>query len=78
MPVRAGRTYRCAHCTQLVPFNALTRVPDAVLRRCQGGCDWHDVGPTETAVWARAAADGPLGPDGLPAPGAGPAPSGSR
>lgn len=69
MTVRAGRTYRCAHCTQVVPFNDATRVPDAVLRRCQGGCDWRETGPTDPAVWERAAGDGELGPDGLPGDG---------
>jgi hypothetical protein len=64
--VRPGTTYRCAHCTQLVPFDGATRVPDAVLRRCQGGCDWREMGPTAPEVWEAAAADGPVGPDGLP------------
>jgi hypothetical protein len=65
--VEANTTYRCAHCTQLLPFDAHLRVPDACLRRCQGGCDWREVGPTDPAVRAAASLDGDLGPDGLPA-----------
>ncbi|MBA2528689.1 MAG: hypothetical protein H0V19_01785 [Euzebyales bacterium] len=65
--VRASTTYRCRHCTQLLPFDALVRVPEACLRRCQGGCDWVEVGPTDPAVRSRASLDGPLGNDGLPA-----------
>lgn len=66
--VRPSTTYRCRHCTQLLPFDEQRRVPDACLRRCQGGCDWEEVGPTEPAFRARAALDGPPGPDGLPDP----------
>jgi hypothetical protein len=64
--VDADTTYRCASCTQLLPFDANVRVPEACLRRCQGRCDWHVVGPTRAAVRARASVDGPLGADGLP------------
>ncbi len=66
--VHASTTYRCQHCTQLLPFNEHTRVPEACLRRCQGGCDWREVGPTDPAVLARASLDGPVGKDGLPLP----------
>lgn len=64
--VRANTTYRCAGCGQLLPFDASVRVPQACLRRCEGRCDWEEVGPTDPAVWARACMDGRLGPDGLP------------
>jgi hypothetical protein len=64
--VAANTTYRCAHCTQLLPFDERVRVPDACLRRCQGSCDWHAVGPTDPAVRALASLEGELGPDGLP------------
>ena len=64
----AGLTFRCAGCTQLLPFDASGRVPPAVLRRCQGHCDWNAVGATDPATRARAAVDGELGPDGLPRP----------
>ncbi|GEM_PF-2977473 len=66
--VEANTTYRCHHCEQLLPFDHLVRVPSACLRRCQGGCDWHRVGPTDPAVRAHAALDAPVGPDGLPDP----------
>ena len=66
--VRAGHTYRCRSCTQLLPFDALTRVPEACLRRCRARCDWELVGPTDPAVRERAERDAPLGPDGLPRP----------
>jgi hypothetical protein len=59
-------TYRCRSCTQLLPFDASCRVPAACLRRCEGACDWERVGPTDPAVRRRAAADGPVGFDGLP------------
>ncbi|MDP8977330.1 MAG: hypothetical protein M3N17_01895 [Actinomycetota bacterium] len=59
-------TYRCAGCGQLLPFDGDVRVPDACLRRCQGRCDWREIGPTHPAVRARAALEGPPGPDGLP------------
>lgn len=65
--VAPNTTYRCRHCTQLLPFNALVRVPPACLRRCEGRCDWHEVGPTDPAVYARASMDGAVGADGLPA-----------
>jgi hypothetical protein len=65
--VAANTTYRCAHCTQLLPFDEVVRVPAACLRRCQGACDWEPIGPTDPAVRARASLDGPLGADGLPA-----------
>jgi len=64
--VDADTTYRCASCTQLLPFDHTVRVPQACLRRCQGRCDWHVVGPTSRTVYARASVDGPLGDDGLP------------
>jgi hypothetical protein len=64
--VQPGTTYRCRSCTQLLPFDAGTRVPEACLRRCRAACDWEPVGPTDPAVRARAEQDGPLGPDGLP------------
>jgi hypothetical protein len=63
---RPSTTYRCNHCTQLLPFDEATRVPDACLRRCEGQCDWDEVGPTDPAVRRRAAVDGELGDDGLP------------
>jgi len=66
--VRAGHTYRCRSCTQLLPFDAATRVPEACLRRCLARCDWELVGPTDPAVRARAERDGALGADGLPRP----------
>lgn len=59
-------TWRCRHCTQLLPFDARTRVPDACLSRCQGQCDWVHVGPTDPAQRRRAERRGPVGPDGLP------------
>lgn len=64
--VAPNTTYRCAHCAQLLPFDERTRVPQACLRRCQGGCDWYEVGPTDPAVREAASRDGDLGPDGLP------------
>jgi hypothetical protein len=64
--VAPNTTYRCGHCTQLLPFNHLVRVPPACLRRCEGQCDWTAVGPTDPAVFARASLDGDLGEDGLP------------
>lgn len=64
--ILASTTYRCRSCTQLLPFDATTRVPEACLRRCQGRCDWEAVGPTDPAVRARATREGPVGPDGLP------------
>lgn len=64
--ITPGHTYRCEHCTQLLPFDAHGRVPAACLRRCQGGCEWTWVGPTEPAVRARAEADGEVDADGLP------------
>lgn len=64
--VAANTTYRCNHCTQLVPFNERVRVPEACLRRCRGGCDWREVGPSEPSVWLRASLDGNLDGDGLP------------
>lgn len=64
--VTPATTYRCASCSQLLPFDDGPRVPDACLRRCQGRCDWRAVGPTDPVVRARAALDGPVGPDGLP------------
>jgi hypothetical protein len=64
--VDANTTYRCRHCTQLLPFDASVRVPQACLRRCEGQCDWEHVGPTDPVVSARASLDGELGPDGLP------------
>jgi hypothetical protein len=66
--VRPGVTYRCRACTQLLPFDATTRVPTACLRRCQGRCDWVEVGPTLPEVRKRAEREGPPGPDGLPEP----------
>jgi len=66
--VEPDTTYRCAHCGQLLPFDAAVRVPSACLRRCEGGCDWHAVGPTDPSVRARAELDGPVGDDGLPDP----------
>ena len=65
-PIRASTTYRCRSCTQLLPFDATRRVPEACLRRCEGRCDWEPVGPTDPAVRLRAERDGPLGPEGLP------------
>lgn len=65
--VEANTTYRCGHCRQLLPFDASVRVPAACLRRCRGGCDWHEIGPTDPAVRALASLDGEVGPDGLPA-----------
>lgn len=62
----ASTTFRCHGCGQVLPFDHTGRVPDACLRRCQGRCDWHALGPTLPAVRARAATDGPPGPDGLP------------
>jgi hypothetical protein len=62
----ANWTYRCRHCTQLLPFGADGCVPAACLRRCEGGCDWLSVGPTDPAVRRRAEVDGPVGADGLP------------
>lgn len=59
-------TYRCEHCTQLLPFSERLRVPDACLRRCQGRCDWVEWGPTTDALLERAARTGSLGADGLP------------
>ena len=64
--VQPGTTYRCRSCTQLLPFDAHTRVPEACLRRCRSRCDWVEVGPTDPGVRARAERDGPPGPDGLP------------
>ena len=64
--VRASTTYRCRSCTQLLPFDAAVRVPPACLRRCEGRCDWVEVGPTDPAVRTAASLDGPLGEDGLP------------
>lgn len=64
--VEANTTYRCAHCTQLLPFDERVRVPEACLRRCRGGCDWVRVGPTDPALRARASLDGELDKDGLP------------
>jgi hypothetical protein len=64
--VTPSTTYRCAHCTQLLPFDADIRVPDACLRRCEGQCDWEEIGPTDPEVRRRAAVDGALGDDGLP------------
>jgi hypothetical protein len=64
--VAANTTYRCAGCSQLLPFDATVRVPEACLRRCQGRCDWEAVGPTDPAVRARASLDGEVGEDGLP------------
>lgn len=64
--VDANTTYRCEHCTQLLPFNERVRVPDACLRRCAGMCDWRAVGPTDPATFARASLDGAVGSDGLP------------
>jgi hypothetical protein len=64
--VLPSTTYRCAHCTQLLPFDERVRVPDACLRRCEGQCDWEEVGPTDPEVRRHASADGELGPDGLP------------
>lgn len=68
--VDADTTYRCASCTQLLPFDSSVRVPPACLRRCEGRCDWHVVGPTTPVVRARASIDGPVGHDGLPVPAA--------
>ncbi len=65
--VEANTTYRCGCCGQLLPFNAHRRVPDACLRRCRSGCDWHPVGPTTAEVYEAASVDGPVGEDGLPA-----------
>lgn len=62
----ASTTFRCDGCGQLLPFDRNGRVPDACLRRCQGRCDWHAVGPTDPDVRARAALDGPIGTNGLP------------
>jgi hypothetical protein len=64
--VLPNTTYRCAHCGQLLPFDAHTRVPEACLRRCRGGCDWHVVGPTDPRTSEAASRDGAVGPDGLP------------
>ncbi len=64
--VAANTTYRCTHCTQLLPFDERVRVPEACLRRCQGGCDWREVGPTDPFVRMRASLDGDLDIDGLP------------
>jgi hypothetical protein len=64
--IQPGTTYRCRSCTQLLPFDAATRVPEACLRRCRSRCDWVEVGPTRPDVRARAERDGPLGPDGVP------------
>lgn len=66
MAIRPGTTYRCRSCTQLLPFDDRPRVPDACLRRCEGRCDWEEVGPTDPETWRRAGFDGPLGPGGLP------------
>lgn len=63
----ASLTFRCRGCGQLLPFDGTGRVPEACLRRCRSRCDWHPTGPTDPAVRARAAADGPVGADGLPA-----------
>jgi len=65
--VEANTTYRCGCCGQLLPFDARRRVPDACLRRCRSGCDWHPVGPTTAEVYEAASVDGPVGEDGLPA-----------
>jgi hypothetical protein len=65
--VAPNTTYRCHHCTQLLPFNELVRVPPACLRRCEGSCDWVAVGPTTPELIARASLDGEVGDDGLPA-----------
>lgn len=64
--IEPDTTYRCHGCGQLLPFDDAISVPDACLRRCQGRCDWHAVGPTTPAVRAVASLDGALGPDGLP------------
>ncbi|QBI21612.1 hypothetical protein ER308_19940 [Egibacter rhizosphaerae] len=64
--ISPGHTYRCGHCGQLLPFDGDGRVPEACLRRCQGGCDWSHVGPTEPEVRRLAEHEGPPGPDGLP------------
>ncbi len=63
---RANTTYRCHSCTQMLPFVERVRVPEACLRRCQGRCDWVEVGPTDPAIRIRASLDGPLDADGLP------------
>ncbi|MFO8075255.1 MAG: hypothetical protein R6T85_03970, partial [Egibacteraceae bacterium] len=65
--VEANTTYRCGCCGQLLPFDERQRVPDACLRRCRSGCDWHRVGPTTAEVYEAASVDGPVGEDGLPA-----------
>ncbi|MGH8899910.1 MAG: hypothetical protein ACRDZ4_23455 [Egibacteraceae bacterium] len=42
------------------------QVSDSCQHRCQGRCDWEEVGPTTAALLAAAALEGPVGPDGLP------------
>lgn len=64
--IEPDTTYRCHGCGQLLPFDHEVRVPPACLRRCQGRCDWHRVGPTTPALWAAASLDGRIGADGLP------------
>ena len=65
--VDANTTYRCDHCGQLLPFNSRRRVPQACLRRCQSGCDWHPVGATTSDLINAASHDGPINHDtGLP------------
>lgn len=62
----ANRAYRCRSCEQLLPFDHHAQVSDACQHRCQGRCDWEEVGHTTAPLLAAAALEGPVGPDGLP------------